>query len=63
MTGIFITILQVVACFGFGAAGLRILGVGTDVPSGERHVLAFCLGMGTIGWLYFSWGLVAISAT
>lgn len=53
MTAILIALVQVTACFGFGAAGLRVLGIGANAPAGERHIYAFTLGMGFIGWLIF----------
>jgi hypothetical protein len=53
MTAVLIAVLQVIACLGFGAAGLRLLRVGAGLPPGERHILSFTLGMGLIGWLVF----------
>jgi len=57
MTAILVAIAQLAACLGFGAAGLRILGIGSGAPVGERRVYAFALGMGLIGWAVFFIGI------
>ena len=57
MTAIVVAIFQMIACYGFGAVGLRILRVGAAAPERERILYAFALGMGTIGWVVFFVGI------
>jgi hypothetical protein len=46
-------LLQLLACLGAGAIGLRALGLHDGVPARERPLWAFALGLGVLGWLVF----------
>jgi hypothetical protein len=57
MTSLFAVTIQMAACFGLGAAGLRILNIANESPVHERLIYAFALGMGLLGWLIFFIGV------
>lgn len=66
-------VLLVLASIGLGAGGLAALGMWRDRAQLERTALAFALGFGVVGWLFFwvgvldgfnpavTWGLCGIS--
>ena len=48
-----IVLLQTLACVGYGALLLRMLGLNQALPWAERAAWAFALGFGILGWLLF----------
>ncbi len=50
-------VLEFLACVGFGAMALRLLGALADVPWGERLAVAFACGFGVLGWVLFPVGV------
>ena len=60
MTTIAAVLLQILACLGFGAAVLRILGIAAELDTGEHWALAFATGLGVLGWLLFPMGVLGL---
>lgn len=60
MIAIATVLLQVLACFGFGAAVLRALKIDAELKTGEHWALAFATGIGVLGWLLFPMGVLGL---
>jgi len=59
MIPLLVVIFQLIACVGFGALILKLIGITRQKPAREHLVYAFVLGMGLIGWLVFFVGISA----
>ena len=60
MTSLLVLIILSIACMGYGLLCLRLIRC-PDAPSwAENYGRAFALGMGTLGWLVFWFGIAGI---
>jgi hypothetical protein len=60
MISFLVLIILVLACLGYGLLGLRMVSC-PDAPSwAESYGRAFALGMGTLGWLVFWFGIAGL---
>ena len=53
-------LLLTLACIGGGSMLLHALGLWRDRPAVERTALAFAVGFGAVGWLFFWIGTVGV---
>ena len=60
MAPYFSSILQLIACIGFGSVVLRILGVSRNLTIPERVLWGFGFGYGVFGWLLFFVGIAGL---
>jgi len=58
-----VALFETACCLGFGAAGLRALGLDAETTRGERWALSFALGFGVLGWLMFPLGIAGLVGT
>jgi 4-amino-4-deoxy-L-arabinose transferase-like glycosyltransferase len=58
-----ITLIQLVACIGYGAALLGLLGINARLSPSERLTFGFALGSGVLGWMLFFFGVSGLLAT
>jgi len=57
MASAFTVSILIVSCYGFGAGGLRALGLRDDVVPFEQLLWSFVFGLGGLGWIAFFLGI------
>ena len=57
MSSILVLMILILSCLGYGLLGLRLIGCPHAPSWGEDYGRAFALGMGTLGWLVFWFGI------
>ena len=63
MISLSVLIFLIFSSLGYGLLGLRFIGC-TQAPSwGENYGRAFALGIGTLGWLVFWFGVLGLLQT
>lgn len=58
MSGVLPVLLEALACIGYGAVTLRLLGIFDELSFGERLAFAFAVGFAVLGWLLFPLGVI-----